>query len=157
MLLWKSSVQGFDWKRICTAYLQSKVSIFSHCDKNRATIFTFLQTNKPVLFESADSKSVNPCNIISFRHSPRTMCHPFNVPKYEELSVEKLWAFVQEWPELVEYFPDLDQGKLPERFFIMGALWTLRGEEMKELIKNERENRSVVNKNRLWSISLNGN
>ena len=44
------------------------------------------------------------------------------------------------------YFPDLDPGKLPERSFIMGILSTLRGEEMKELIKNARENRSLVNK-----------
>ena len=44
------------------------------------------------------------------------------------------------------YFPDLDPGMLPERSFIMGILSTLRGEEMKELIKNARENRSLVNK-----------
>ena len=46
----------------------------------------------------------------------------------------------------MEYFPDLDPGKLPERFYIMGVLCTLRGEEMKELIKNVRENRSIANK-----------
>ena len=72
-----------------------------------------------------------------------TKYFPFNVPKYEELSVEKLWAFVQEWPELMEYFPDLEPGKLPERFFIMGILSTLRTGEMKKLIKDARENRSI--------------
>ena len=70
----------------------------------------------------------------------------FNVPKYWELSVEKLWAFVKEWPDLIELFPDLYPGNLPERFYIMRILCTLRGEEMKELIKNARENRSIVKK-----------
>ena len=42
------------------------------------------------------------------------------VPKYSEISVEKLWSFVQECEDILQYFPDMDEGKLPERDFMMG-------------------------------------
>ena len=54
------------------------------------------------------------------------MSQHFKVPKYAELSAEKLWAFIQEWDGLLEYFPDIDSNKLPERDFMLGVLSTLR-------------------------------
>ena len=53
------------------------------------------------------------------------MSQLFKVPKYVELSVEKLWVFIQEWDDLLEYFPDIDSNKLPERDFMLGVLSTL--------------------------------
>ena len=67
------------------------------------------------------------------------------VPKYSEISVEKLWKFVQECEDLKEYFPDMEDGTLPERDFLMGLLCTLKSDEMKELIKEARDNRALSN------------
>ena len=66
------------------------------------------------------------------------------VPKYSEISVEKLWSFVHECENLKEYFPDLEVGKLPEIDFLMGILSSLRFDEMKELIKEARDNRALT-------------
>ena len=68
-----------------------------------------------------------------------------NVPKYPELSVEKLWEFIQEWDDLTDYFPEFEDSKLPERDFMIGILSTLRGDKMRQLIKTARSKRSIVN------------
>ena len=68
-----------------------------------------------------------------------------SVPKYQEISVEKLWNMVKEWPDLLDYFPDYEADQLPERNFIVGVLSTKRTTEMKELIKEARAHRSLVN------------
>lgn len=67
------------------------------------------------------------------------------MPKYEELSVSKLWSYAKNCDDLAAYFPDLDENKLPERNFMIGILSTLRNKEMRELIKESRKNRSVSN------------
>ena len=68
-----------------------------------------------------------------------------NVPKYPELSVEILWEFIQEWDDLTDYFPDLEDSKLQERDFMIGILSTLREDEMRQLIKTARSKISLVN------------
>ena len=70
----------------------------------------------------------------------------FNVPKYSEISVEKLWEMVKDWDDLMKYFPDLDPPKSLECRFILGVLWTLRTNEMKKLIRTASSNRYVSNK-----------
>ena len=67
------------------------------------------------------------------------------VPKYSEISVEKLWRFVQECEDILQYFPYMDEGKLPERDFMMGILCTFKNAEMKELIKQARDSRALSN------------
>ena len=69
-----------------------------------------------------------------------------SVPKYQEISVEKLWSMVKEWPDLLDYFPDYEANQLPERDFIIGVLSTQRISEMKELIKDARSHRSLANR-----------
>ena len=44
-----------------------------------------------------------------------------------------------------EYFSDMDDGTLPERYFLMGLLCTLRSDKMKELIKGALDNRALSN------------
>ena len=78
------------------------------------------------------------------RHWKLLIFFDFNVPKYSEISVEKLWNMVKECDDIMDYFPDLDQDKLPERRFLMGILSTLRTEEMKRLISEARANRSIT-------------
>ena len=41
--------------------------------------------------------------------------------------------------------PDLEDGKLPLRDFLMGILCTLKNADMKALIKEARDNRALVN------------
>ena len=67
-------------------------------------------------------------------------------PKYSELSVEKIWRKVAEIPELKQYFPDLDDGQLPERDFLFSILSTLRRDELKNLIHEARGVRAIANK-----------
>ena len=59
-----------------------------------------------------------------------TMSQTFKVPKYSELSVAKIWGYVQECPDLLDYFPDLDPGKLLESKFLFKVMGTLRPDEM---------------------------
>ena len=43
--------------------------------------------------------------------------------------------------------PDLEDGKLPERDFLMGILFTLKANEMKDLIQEAKDNRALTNNN----------
>ena len=52
---------------------------------------------------------------------------------------------VQECDDLLLYFPDIEDHQIPERRFLMGILWTKRKEEMRNLIKTARSNRSISN------------
>ena len=67
------------------------------------------------------------------------MWQSFKVPKYSELKVEDLWAYVERDEELADYFPDYEPNILPERSFIMKILWTLRKGEMRDLIHSGKK------------------
>lgn len=64
------------------------------------------------------------------------------MPKYPELSVATLWGYIKEVDELVEYFPDMKEGELPERHFLWSIVCTKRKEETEELVKQARAQRS---------------
>lgn len=68
------------------------------------------------------------------------------IPKYSELSPSKLWVFVQECPDLLQYFPDMKAEEVPERDYMFKILSTLRREELKILVKDARKQRSICNK-----------
>ena len=67
-------------------------------------------------------------------------------PRYNELGVKPLWAFIKEVPELLQYFPILEKDELPDRSFMWTILSTLRYDEWKQLIKNTRNARSKSDK-----------
>ena len=46
-----------------------------------------------------------------------------------------------------QYFPDMKPGEIPERDFMFKVLSTLRTEEVQNLVKDARKQRSIVNKN----------
>ena len=71
------------------------------------------------------------------------MLQSFNVSKYSEISVKVLWNFVKDCEDLCNYFPDYEADQLPERRFILGILSTLRSDELRQLIKDARKNRSI--------------
>ena len=68
------------------------------------------------------------------------------VPRYKELGVKPLWAFIKEVPELLQYFPNLEKDELPDRYFMWTILSTLRYDEWKQLINNARNARSKSDK-----------
>ena len=67
------------------------------------------------------------------------------MPKYAELSVGKIWGYILQCPDMLDYFPDLDNDKLPERSFMFKILSTLRTQGLKQLLKEARECRSISN------------
>ena len=56
-----------------------------------------------------------------------------------------MWQMVLEWEDLKQYFPDYDPPQFPEREFLFGVLSTLRENEMRQLVKEARDNRAIVN------------
>ena len=78
-----------------------------------------------------------------YRPSKPTMFQSFNVPKYSEIIVKVLWNFVKDCEDLCNYFPDYEADQLRERRFILGILSTLRSDELRQLIKDARKNRSI--------------
>ena len=65
------------------------------------------------------------------------------VPKYPELGVNKIWNYVRELPELMQYFPDYDGKSLPERQYMWDILYTLKPDIVADLIKEARRNRGL--------------
>ena len=65
------------------------------------------------------------------------------VPRYKELSTSKVWALVREVPELMIYFPDLEQNELPDRTFMWTILSTFREDAVKSLIEEARKSRDA--------------
>ena len=67
------------------------------------------------------------------------------VPFYEELSASNMWEFIKEVPDLIKYFPDFPEHVVPDRTDLFTILSTLKGDELKKLIKNAHNNRAIGN------------
>ena len=63
------------------------------------------------------------------------------IPRYKELGVKPIWELVKNVEELACYFPTLEEGKLPDRFFLWGILGTLKRNEWAKLLKDARNRR----------------
>ena len=44
------------------------------------------------------------------------------VPRYEELSVSKIWILIKEADDLLQYFPEYSSKQVPDRDFIFSIL-----------------------------------
>jgi hypothetical protein len=66
-----------------------------------------------------------------------------DVPKYPELSVDKIWPKVADMPDVSIYFPNYSQKQFPQREYLWNVLFTIRPEGVCTLIQKARENRSV--------------
>jgi hypothetical protein len=64
------------------------------------------------------------------------------VPKYKELSVQKVWTYVAQNDELIEYFPDLADGQFPERDYLFAIVSTLYPKSLRKLIEEARIHRA---------------
>ena len=65
------------------------------------------------------------------------------VPRYEELSVDKIWGLVKNVPELMLYFPNYKVNQLPDRKHMFSILATYRYEQLNSMIEIARKNRSL--------------
>ena len=67
------------------------------------------------------------------------MSQIFKVFKYSELSVTKIWGYVQEYLNLLDYYPDVDPGKLSEFKCLFRIMETRISDKMKQRVVEVRE------------------
>ena len=69
----------------------------------------------------------------------------FKMPTWPELSVKKLWPGVQLDPAFADYFPaKLPKGKVPEKHFFWGVIFTVKPGYAKCLVKDAIEQRNAL-------------
>ena len=69
----------------------------------------------------------------------------FKMPTWPELSVKKLWPGVQLDPAFADYFPaKLPKGKVPEKHFFWGVIFTVKPGYAKCLMKDAIEQRNAL-------------
>ena len=61
------------------------------------------------------------------------------VPRYNELSVERIWPLVQVAEDLNSYFPDYSSHQFPDRKFMYTILGTFRSRLFENIIKEARK------------------
>ena len=66
-------------------------------------------------------------------------------PRFQELSVYKVWPLITWVYKLMIYFPDYSSNQIPERTYMYIILTSFRYEKVKEKVKNERNNRALQN------------
>ena len=70
------------------------------------------------------------------------------MPRYRELSVDKVWPLLKDVKTLNNYFPDYNPNQLPDRKFMFTILSTFRFDVLNNMIKNANKNRSLDSKNK---------
>ena len=65
------------------------------------------------------------------------------VPRYNELSVERIWSLVQAAEDLNSYFPDYSSHQFPGRKFMYVIFGTFRSRLLENIIKEARKQRSI--------------
>ena len=76
-------------------------------------------------------------------------------PRYNKLSVAKLWPYVKEISEIIQYFPEMKEKELPERDYMWVIISTINPEATMKIVKDARKNRKsedVVNQNKLVEV-----
>ena len=72
--------------------------------------------------------------------------------RYKELSVSKLWPYVKEISEMIQYFPKIKEKEPPERDYMWVIISTINSEATIKIVKDVRKNlrsEDVVNQNQL--------
>ena len=58
-----------------------------------------------------------------------------HIPKYEELSVKKLWPLMWQVEDFMVYMPDpIPEGRLPERQYFWNVLNTVNSDYVSQLV-----------------------
>ena len=90
-------------------------------------------------------KKVNIDAIIYFQMLKQKDITIIEVPKYEKLSIAKIWTIVKETDDIFQYFPDYSNKQFPDRDYMFSILWTLRFDTMQKMIENAHKNRELEN------------
>ena len=61
------------------------------------------------------------------------------MPKYQELSSDKVWTLVREVEDLAQYFPNYKENQLPYRRFMLSIYATFRFDQLDNMIKNANQ------------------
>ena len=69
------------------------------------------------------------------------------VPKFKEFSVENIWPMVKDVPDLIKFFPDFKDKQKCDRTYMFQVLASTRYDEISNMIKNARKNRSLLENN----------
>ena len=79
------------------------------------------------------------------------------MPRYQELSVDKVWPLVREVKDLAQYFPYYKENQLSDRRFMFANLAIFRFYQLDNMIKNakKRSLNSKDKKNELVYITQN--
>ena len=76
------------------------------------------------------------------------------VPRFQELSVQKMWPLVKEDDELNQYFPNHTNKELRNRDYMFSVLGSLRQETLQRMVANARKNRAkdIQDEEKRWCI-----
>ena len=69
------------------------------------------------------------------------------VPKFKEFSVENIWPMVKDVPDLIKFFPDFKYKQKCDRRYMFQVLASTHYDEISNMIKNARKNRSLLENN----------
>ena len=69
------------------------------------------------------------------------------VPKFIEFSVENIWPIVKDAPDLIKFFPDFKDKQKCDRRYMFQVLAQTRYDEISNMVKNARKNRSLLENN----------
>ena len=65
------------------------------------------------------------------------------MPRYEELTVSKIWDMIKDFDDMRIYFLDFKPDELPERDYLISMISTINSEATKTIIAEAREKRSI--------------
>ena len=76
---------------------------------------------------------------------PMSQVRSVNVPKFDELSVQKIFPLKAKDPAFMAYFPDkLPQGRWPDRRYFFNILSTLEHDYLQHLIAHANRQRHTA-------------
>ena len=68
----------------------------------------------------------------------------FEIPNYPELATKNVWSKIKDNPDLMVYFPDLEDNQLPEKKFMYGVLSTLHPDAVRDMVAENMKNRAPI-------------
>ena len=60
------------------------------------------------------------------------------IPRYKVLAIKKVWSYGKELPELLEYFPDIEEDELPDRLLMWGVVGALQRDAWQTMLEEAR-------------------
>ena len=133
MLRYKGTSDLYQFFSVISKYQFAQLTavVDAHLPPKQSCPFAFLQ-------ELAEKKK---------KFILRPQVPAFRMPTWPELSVKKLWPGVQLDEAFKDYFPNtLPKGKLPDKQFFWGVIFTIKPGYAKRLVKDAIEQRNELPK-----------